>query len=102
MDSNSKSLEEAFQKPAEKNNLRVYRAFYILFWAVSLFAFLDGDLALATSQLGVGLIFDPFDQTVPLPKRPRWQIAILVFHLLVLLTAFVLMFILPDQPWSVF
>ena len=35
----------------------------------------------AATQLGIALIFDPFDQNQPLKERPQWQKAILIIHL---------------------
>ncbi|RTL60678.1 MAG: hypothetical protein EKK37_00540 [Sphingobacteriales bacterium] len=34
---------------------------------------------------GIGLAFDPFDQSVPFGKRPVWQKAWLIIHLLLVL-----------------
>lgn len=35
----------------------------------------------AVSQLGIALIFDPFDQAQPWNERPTWQRGILIIHL---------------------
>ena len=35
----------------------------------------------AATQLGIALIFDPFDQNQPWKERPQWQKAILIIHL---------------------
>ena len=35
----------------------------------------------AATQLGIALIFDPFDQNQPWKERPQWQKAILISHL---------------------
>ena len=35
----------------------------------------------AATQLGIALIFYPFDQNQPLKVRPQWQKAILIIHL---------------------
>jgi hypothetical protein len=37
---------------------------------------------------GLSLVFDPFDQTVPFPKRPLYQRAILLAHLVFTLVFF--------------
>ena len=35
----------------------------------------------AATQLGIALIFDPFDQNQPWKERPQWQKVILIIHL---------------------
>ena len=35
----------------------------------------------AATQLGIALIFDPFDQNQPWKEHPQWQKAILIIHL---------------------
>ena len=35
----------------------------------------------AATQLGIALIFDPFDTTQPWKERPKWQKAVLILHL---------------------
>jgi H+/Cl- antiporter ClcA len=35
----------------------------------------------AATQLGIALIFDPFDATQPWKERPQWQKIVLIIHL---------------------
>jgi hypothetical protein len=35
----------------------------------------------AAASMGIGLAFDPFDQTKSWKERPTWQKAILITHL---------------------
>jgi hypothetical protein len=35
----------------------------------------------AATQLGIALIFDPFDANQPWKERPQWQKAVLILHL---------------------
>jgi hypothetical protein len=39
------------------------------------------DISSAMSNLGIGLIFDPFDQKVSWPQRPSYQKIWLIVHL---------------------
>lgn len=58
----------------------MYGAFVLL----SLYFLLTGSYADAATNLGIALIFDPFDQTVRWDQRPRWQRVWLIVHLLVM------------------
>jgi hypothetical protein len=68
-------------KPASiKFNRILYGAFVML----SLYFLLTGSYGDAASNLGIALIFDPFDQTVRWDNRPRWQRVWLIAHLLIM------------------
>ncbi|AUD00387.1 hypothetical protein [Spirosoma pollinicola] len=73
--------------PSTQNNprsIKINRAMYGAFVLLCLYFFLTGSYDDAAANLGVALIFDPFDQTVPWDHRPRWQRAWLITHLLVM------------------
>jgi len=42
----------------------------------------------AATQLGIALIFDPFDTTQPWKERPKWQKAVLILHLALIVGLF--------------
>jgi hypothetical protein len=56
------------------------------------FFFFSADTTMGAANMGIALIFDPFDQQVPFGKRPVWQRVWLVVHLLVMATMAVLAF----------
>ncbi|MCX6140527.1 MAG: hypothetical protein NTX15_06845 [Candidatus Kapabacteria bacterium] len=61
----------------------INRIAYGLLVAISLyFAIVKHDLMSAGSNLGIALIFDPFDQTVKWNDRPAWQRAWLIVHVI--------------------
>jgi hypothetical protein len=64
-----------------KYNRFLYGAFVIL--AIIFLA--TGQLTSAMSNLGIALIFDPFDQKVTWQNRPRYQRIWLLGHLLLVL-----------------
>lgn len=67
----------------------INRIAYTLFVLSALyFYFFSEDKMQAIAQLGIALIFDPFDPQVPWQKRPLYQKIWLVAHLSVLLFAF--------------
>ncbi|MEY4274029.1 MAG: hypothetical protein RL638_977 [Bacteroidota bacterium] len=55
---------------------------YIGFLLLGLFqAFFSKDYIQATSSLGIGLAFDPFDKEQKWNDRPTWQKTVLIIHL---------------------
>mgnify|MGYP001627169480 FL=1 len=73
----------------------VARVFYGLFLCLATYYALGPhDFLSAASNLGIGLIFDPFDDSVSFPMRPLWQRVWLICHLTLLLTLFGLYFVL--------
>lgn len=68
----------------------VNRVMYGAFVLMSFYFFLTGSYEDAAVNLGIALIFDPFDQTVRWDNRPRWQRAWLIVHLLIMLGIVVL------------
>lgn len=58
------------------------KVLYILFICLGLYqAFISKDYMEAAASMGIGLAFDPFDQTQSWKERPTWQKAILITHL---------------------
>lgn len=59
---------------------------YVAFVLLSLyFLFVSKDLLTAASNLGIALIFDPFNQSTKWVNRKKWQNAWLVVHVLLTL-----------------
>jgi hypothetical protein len=58
------------------------------------FLVISGDVSQAMGTLGVALIFDPFDQRIPYDKRPFYQRAWLIVHVVFVLI--LLIFMLRD------
>ncbi len=67
-------------------NRMAYGAFMLL--AFYFFVFSE-DKMNGVMQMGIALIFDPFDQTVPFQKRPMYQRVWLTLHLFIALGLFV-------------
>lgn len=61
----------------------INRIAYGLLVALSLyFAFAKSDMMSAGSNMGIALIFDPFDQAVTWNDRPAWQRSWLIVHVI--------------------
>ncbi len=69
-----------------------YRVFYSLFILSAIYFGIKADFSMAASQLGIGLIFDPFDHKMPWSKRPPYQKIWLIVHLVLVLMLVVLAF----------
>ena len=59
------------------------KASYIGFVLVGIYFAIIGKFGEAAMFGGLGLVFDPFDTTIPFNKRPLYQRAILLAHLVV-------------------
>lgn len=70
-------------------NLRVYRYAYALFLVLVAYQLFRGDIENATINLGIALIFDPFDARVRWQDRPIYQRVWLLVHLGLTLAGFV-------------
>ena len=68
---------------------------YVAFVLLSLyFLFVSKDIVTAASNLGIALIFDPFNPAVKWTNRKGWQKAWLVVHVLLTLGLFVYGFLI--------
>lgn len=77
-------MTSAKDKITEKSivfNRIMYGAFVLL----GIYFLVQRDIASAMSNLGIGLIFDPFDQKVNWQQRPSYQKIWLLVHLSVVL-----------------
>jgi hypothetical protein len=61
--------------------VRIYRYAYGLFLVLVLYLLIRGDIENATINLGIALIFDPFDAGVKWQVRPLYQRVWLLVHL---------------------
>lgn len=68
-------------------NPTINRFLYAGFVLLAVVMFTTGNWMTGVSNLGIALIFDPFDAKQPFNKRPTWQKTWLVVHACALLTA---------------
>ncbi|MBL0358078.1 MAG: hypothetical protein IPP72_14955 [Chitinophagaceae bacterium] len=66
---------------------------YAVFVAAGIIFFSIKDYSQAAVFMGLAPVFDPFNQSVAFDKRPLWQRAWLIVHLLLTIGLFVLMII---------
>lgn len=81
-------MEKSAKKEARDITPAFNRFGYTAFVLLSLYFFLvSGDPGAGVSNLGIALVFDPFDPKMAWAQRPRWQKAWLIIHLVALLGA---------------
>lgn len=64
------------------------RLAYGLYLVLVVYLFIKGDYDWAVTNLGIALIFDPFDTEVAWANRPTYQKAWLIVHLVVTFAGF--------------
>lgn len=70
-----------------KSTVVIFRIMYVLFLLIAVYEIIfKKDYIQAASQLGIALIFDPFNHQISWSDRPIWQRTWLFIHL-VLTTA---------------
>lgn len=60
---------------------QVNRYTYLLYLILVAYLFFIGDIEWAITNLGIALVFDPFDAEVKWQNRPFYQKALLIVHL---------------------
>ena len=93
MNTTSPSTESTSEK-GKRVNPRIFQVLYFITILSGIWGLIDGDYLFACSQWGLGLIFDPFDETVPFGKRPLWQRLVSLSHLAAIMLVFILEFAL--------
>jgi len=73
---------ESTRKTTKNITKPVNKLFYTLFVLLgSYFLVVNQDYGVAMSNLGIALIFDPFNEKVSFPRRPLYQRIWLITHL---------------------
>lgn len=73
------------QKQVQSKRQLPNKYVYVVFLALAIVFLCVGNYSSAIIFGGIGLAFDPFDQSVTFSKRPLWQRVWLVAHLLLVL-----------------
>ncbi len=72
----------------------INRGAYILYLILVVYLLIKGDYEWALTNLGVALVFDPFDVTVKWQDRTRYQKAWLIVHLVIMIAGFAYIFLI--------
>ncbi|HEX4875049.1 MAG TPA: hypothetical protein VFV31_00150 [Chitinophagaceae bacterium] len=82
-------MTTASENKQEKTNRNLQRIGYLALTITGIIMMLiDKSPAAGISNLGVALVFDPFDPQLAFNKRPLWQRLWLITHVVVLLGLF--------------
>ena len=79
--SKSTIMKQELTANQEKQSNQVNRFTYLLYLVLVAYLFGKGDAEWAITNLGIALIFDPFDAKVKWQHRPFYQKAWLLVHL---------------------
>ncbi|MFN8888787.1 MAG: hypothetical protein ACK5WF_15100 [Cyclobacteriaceae bacterium] len=80
-----KSMTTVKENTSSKGKFSIVRFLYGGFVLLGVYYLLRKDISEAMSAFGIGLIFDPFDQTMKWNDRPAYQKLWLIVHLSVVL-----------------
>lgn len=91
-----------YMKPAAKTiypvqSKNINRVAYILFLVLVTYLVIVGDYQWAVTNLGIALVFDPFDPSVKWQKRPFYQKVWLLCHLILFFTGFIFLVVLQTH-----
>lgn len=75
----------------KKQPIIFYRLAYAVFLLLVIFYVVRGDLENATINMGIALIFDPFDAEVKWRNRPLYQRVWLLAHVAITFAGFIYM-----------
>jgi hypothetical protein len=69
----------------------VNRILYILFVLFGGYFFWRNDIPTGLSQLGIALVFDPYDSSISWKERPNWVKVWLIAHLVIIFLLLILL-----------
>ncbi|HZH99497.1 MAG TPA: hypothetical protein VEX63_00035 [Flavisolibacter sp.] len=73
-------MKQELTSECDKQSIQVNRFTYILYLVLVAYLFLKGDIEWAITNLGIALVFDPFDANVKWQNRPSHQKVWLIVH----------------------
>jgi hypothetical protein len=74
-------MKQELTDKEKTQTIRIYRYTYGLYLLLVLYLLVRGDIENATINLGIALIFDPFDVNLKWQDRPLYQRVWLLVHL---------------------
>jgi hypothetical protein len=81
-------MKQELTSHQEKQSNQVNRFTYLLYLILVAYLFVIGDIEWGFTNLGIALVFDPFDAGVKWQDRPFYQKAWLITHLSLTLAGF--------------
>lgn len=85
----SEFMKQELTVNQQKQSVQVNRYGYILYLILVGYLFIQGDIEWATINMGIALVFDPFDASVKWNDRPLYQKLWLIVHLAITFAGFI-------------
>lgn len=82
-------MKQELTETSKVRSIQYNRYAYIIFIMLVIYMLIKGDIESATINLGVALIFDPFDSEVKWQDRPLYQRAWLTAHVCLTFAGFI-------------
>jgi hypothetical protein len=80
-------MEKTVNKSKDLTN-RFNKLAYCAFIVLGIYFFIRGDISNAAINLGIALVFDPFDNRIKWSERKLYQKAISLTHLIIVFVTF--------------
>lgn len=74
-------MKQELTAKCDKQSVQINRFAYILYMVLVAYLLFKGDIEWAISNMGIALVFDPFDPKVKWQNRPLYQRVWLIVHL---------------------
>jgi hypothetical protein len=87
-------MKQELTTKCDKQSVQANRFVYILYLVLVAYLLCKGDIEWAITNLGIALVFDPFDAKVKWQKRPMYQKVWLIVHLILTLAGFLYLILL--------
>jgi tetratricopeptide (TPR) repeat protein len=87
-------MKQAITAKSKAQSKQINRYAYILYMILVIYLVFKGDYDWALTNMGVALVFDPFDPSVKWQDRPRYQKTWLLLHLAIMAMGFVYIFLI--------
>lgn len=81
-------MKQELTAKCDKQTVQANRLAYILYMVLVAYLFIKGDIEWAITNLGIALVFDPFDANVKWQNRPRYQKVWLITHVILTFAGF--------------
>lgn len=87
-------MKQAITAKSKAQSTQINRYAYILYMVLVIYLVFKGDYDCALTNMGIALVFDPFDASVKWQDRPRYQKAWLMIHVAIMALGFAYIFLI--------
>ncbi len=87
-------MKPAITAKCKAQSKQINRCAYIFYMVLVIYLIIKGDYEWALTNMGVALVFDPFDVSVKWQDRTRYQKAWLMIHVAIMALGFLYIFLI--------